>query len=266
MPKIKRLIDLDVFEVTLCGKGANAPAKVALFKMDDTEGKDKESNMTKEEFDAAIADIKDDAMKAVVEHLQESKKELDKQLEESKAEIETLKASTDDAEAKEKAEKEAVKKAMADLPDSVKEDFAKQKEENESLRKEAKEHGERIAKIEQEKLHKELEDKISKYPRTISADAKDETIKMLEGMTTEQVEGVTKSWEQSELIAGKAESLFKETGSSLAIVGSASQKIQSLAEEIRKEDPTVRIDVARVQARDANPDLKKAESDEKKGA
>ncbi len=265
-----QLIDINVWEVTLCAVGANKPAKVALFKSMDVEGnKDKESNMEQKEIDAITAKIEDKNLKSLVDHLQKSQEELTKQLEgkdKLQAEFDTLKASVDESIAK-KEEEDAAEKALNDLPPLVKEALAKQEAETEALRKKADEQEALLAKFEKEQKDAEMVKIVSKYPRTFpNEEEQDTAAKSLSGMSQEQRDFAEGSWVKSEKMAGQAESfLFDEVGSRSALEGSAANKIENLAMDLMAKDDKLSIAAARVAVRDSNPDLKKAEHEEGKG-
>lgn len=223
--------------------------------MDDKDVKDKQSAIAQitQEFLIALNNIKtnqEDSM--TLEELQKQFDELQKQFDAEKLakedalkELEALKK-TDDVE-------------EADVIKSLPEDVRKKMEETEAI---VKAQAEELAKMKAEAVHKAL---VEKCATVEYVGKKEDLAELLKGLDTEKADAVFAVFKTANERL-KESKLFKEFGSSTTVEQTASDKLEKIAQDIRKAEPTLTREMALTKAYEANPELVKQFYKESKGA
>ncbi len=232
--------NLEVDEISICKEGANEGAKIFFFK-------------SKENQKMDVTTIEDEELKKEVEAFIKEQEDKATELQEK---FDELQKSHDELVEK---EEEPIEKKIEKLP----EDLQKAWDESQELTKKAQEDAQtakdEVAELRKESLQKEISTIVEAMPRIASSP---EDRKQLEGllmkMDKEDRENYLEALNRAEKIAGEADSMFREIGSSKAVLqGDIADKVDVLAKELMaKSDKPITDVQARVQIREQNPDLR----------
>ncbi len=232
--------NLEVDEISICKEGANEGAKIFFFK-------------SKENQKMDVATIEDEELKKEVEAFIKEQEDKATELQEK---FDELQKSHDELVEK---EEEPIEKKIEKLP----EDLQKAWDESQELIKKAQEDAQtakdEVAELRKESLQKEISTIVEAMPRIASSP---EDRKQLEGllmkMDKEDRENYLEALNRAEKIAGEADSMFREIGSTKAVLqGATADKVDVLAKELMaKSDKPITIVQARVQIREQNPELR----------
>lgn len=224
--------------------------------LDDENVKDKQSAVVQitEEFLQALNDIKNKQEGSVEkEELQKKLEELQKQLDEKSAKVDEV---TKELEALKKTEQKEEGIDKSALP----EDVRKKMDEMEAV---TKAYAEKIAKMEAESIHKAL---VEKCAQIEYVGKKEDLAEILKGVDSEKADAIFAIFKTANDRI-KESNLFKEFGTSAGTSAkSASEQLEKIADELRKEDATLTKEQALVKAYDKHPELVKQYYKEIKGA
>lgn len=224
--------------------------------IDDENIKDKQSAIVQitEEFLQALNDIKNKQEDSVTtEELQKQIEELQKQLDEKSAKVDEV---TKELEALKKTEEKEEDIDKSALP----EDVRKRMDEMEAVTKAALAE---VALMKAEAIHKALVEKCATVEYVGKKEDLAEILKDLDSAKADAIFDVFKTINERL----KTSNLFKEFGATAGVgEKTASEQLDKIADDIRKEDTTLTKEQALAKAYDKNPELVKQYYKEIKGA
>lgn len=246
-----RLTNIEIDEVSLCKKGANQAAKVALLK-----SIDEDSDLMSEKEIKVEVEVDVEKAQEQIASLTEEVEKLQKAFEDMTAERDELNKQMEDP----KEDENSLEKKMEDMDPELKKVLDEAKESAELAKKEAENTASELRKMQRETLNKQIVEKISEYK---SVEDADEFAKTLIDFTSEQREHIYKVLDKnSGLIKSAAEITMREAGITGASVGDAASEVQKRADELRKTNSEMTEAAARDNVRKSDPELTRRERDE----
>lgn len=249
--KVNLLSDLDIVEVSVCKRGANQGAKIALFKSteetDDMEG-----------LDTKIEDVE------LLKELTEEFAKRDAAHQDLVEKIDALTKTNEELVAKSvpAPEVDDIVKELDELPESVK-DFMKAKDEAfDALQKQAGESADALVAMAKEADRKDLVTKVAVFKYAVAEDDQSKTVDQLVDLSKAAQDIVLDSIAKSDAVL-RTSATFKEVGGSDVNEGSAAAEIEKAAVALVKSGDEPNIYAARTTVRKTDVELAQRESDEK---
>lgn len=241
MPFARR--KLRVNEVSLVKRGANQGARITLFKSTNCEGTNQMDVKT----------IKDEDLRKEVDELI---KQHDAKAQADSEKITELEKKLEELIAKsEKPEEKEVEK-QEDLPEAVQkriEDLAKKTQEAEDKANAATEA---LSKMQSETVAKAIETSLDGLPRTVTEETRETFSGLLKKLEPQDRDNLLAQLQVVEKVAAQAENMYSEVGQpGRSEAGSAEAEIDTLAENLCKEDSKLTLVDARNEVRKTHPEL-----------